>query len=330
MRRILKIAFYRNLVGILLVSLLGSGCINTKTLPTYARAGEIVNIGMAGIKLNTDGMVTLRPGDIAATISDANSAIHNVKVLKTYRAFPDNTSYYIVGAMDRSTNNAFYGAMEPFDGQWWVALHLVDPVTDAPLPLAVGNATLQLSVAAVTDTWGSDGSLDAFDIEIISGVENKSPTNTDFYLYAGFDQRQTLTIQPDTLTGIAKISGLQLKLDYDPAALTVGTTLTPHLVPISHDPHINIIQRNIDNGDGTHALIVIITNPLGFVPAAAYSSGWVIGASTFKDLNFAVLTDDDNLMNYATNYSIDSMNSYYVDENGDKLITVNPVLGLNY
>ncbi|MBT8422412.1 MAG: hypothetical protein HKN56_07010 [Gammaproteobacteria bacterium] len=323
---------HRNLISItvLVLGFLASGCVNLKALPSYARSGDIVNIGMAGIKFNTDGMVTLRPSDITATITDSNSAVFNAKVLRTFRAFPDNTSFYAFGALDRSPENGGYGSIEPFDGQWWITVHLVDPATDTPLALAVGDATIALASSLVTDTFGLDGELTQFDVEIISGTVNKQPTDTDFYLYAAFDQQQALTIQPDSLTGISKIGGLQLKLDYDPAALKSGTTRIPHLVPISHAPHINIIQNNVDNGDGTHALIAMVTNPLGFVPNSDYGGTWVIGAGTFKDLNFAVLTDDSNLASYATNYTIDSANSFYVDENGDKLLTINPVLGLNY
>jgi len=326
----LRLAVTTKITGILIAVLFATGCVNLKALPSYARAGDIVNIGMAGIKFNTDGMVTLRPADITATITDASSTAHNAKVLRTFRAFPDNTSFYAFGALDRSPQNGGYGSIEPFDGQWWITVHLVDPLTGVPLSLAVGNATIALSSAQVTDTLGIDGDLSQFDVEIISGVVNKAPTDTDFYLYAAFDQQQALTIQPDNLTGISKIGGLQLKLDYDPSALVSGTTRVPHLVPISHAPHINIVQNNVDNGDGTHALIAMVTNPLGFVPNSDYGGTWVIGAGIFKDLNFAVLTDDSNLASYATNYSIDAANSFYVDENGDKLLTVNPVLGLNY
>ena len=306
-----------------------SGCINIRPLPSYARSGDIVSVGMAGIKLNTDGMGTINPQDITATITDANSAVYNVKVLRTFRAYPDNTSIYTFGALDRNPENSFYSTMEPFDGQWWVTLHLVDPETDTPLPLVVGEATLELSVAAVTDVLDSDGAMDAFSLEIISGVVNKEPTDSDFYLYGAFRPKQALTVQPDSLAGVSKVGGLQLKLDYYPSAIPAGSAYVPHLVPISHDPHINIIQHNVDNGDGTYALVAMITNPVGFVPTASYTDGWVIGSSTFKDLNFAVLTDGD-LTSYATNYSIDSANSFYVDENGDKLLTVNSVLGINY
>ena len=327
---ILKLVFRKQIVGVVLAVLFGTGCVNLKALPSYARSGDIVNIGMAGIKFNTDGMVTLRPTDVTATITDANSTVHNAKVLRTFRAFPDNTSFYAFGALDRSPENGGYGSIEPFDGQWWITVHLVDPLTDTPLPLAVGNATISLASAEVVDTLGIDGALDQFDVEIISGVVNKAPTDTDFYLYAAFDQQQALTIQPDNLTGVSMIGGLQLKLDYNPNALVSGMTRVPHLVPVSHAPHINIIQNNVDNGDGTHALIAMVTNPKGFVPNSDYGGTWVIGAGIFKDLNFAVLTDDSNLANYAVNYSIDSANSFYVDENGDPILSVNPVLGINY
>lgn len=325
----MRYALSKHIVTVLLASMLGAGCINIKSLPSYARSGDIVSIGMAGIKLNTDGMVTIMPEDVTATITDAGANVYNVKVLRTFRAFPDNTSFYIAGSLDR-TENPFYSQMEPFDGQWWVTLHLVNPLDDTPLPLAVGDATLELTVAELTDTFDSDGTLDEFSIEIIAGVVNKEPTDSDFYLYGAYAPQQSLTVQPDSLAGISRVGGLQLKLDYDPAALPPGATIVPHLVPILHDPHINIVQRIADNGDGTYALIAMITNPAGFVPDSTPASGWVIGSSTFKDLNFAVLTDDASLVDYATNYSIDTANSFYIDENGDKLLTVNPVLGLNF
>ncbi len=321
----------RMMVMLLLASLLAVGCVNVQTLPSYARAGDVVSVGMAGIKLNTDGKITLTAQDITATITDASSTVHPVKVLKTFRAFPDHTSANLFGTLDRDTvNNSVYATLQPFDGQWWVSVHLVDPGNDIPLPLAVGAATLQLSAPGVTDTWASDGDLNAIHVEIIGGIVNKASTDPDFYMYNAFAPTQALTIQPDSLTGIAKIGGLQLKLDYDPGALVSGTARVPHLVPISHDPHINIIQKNVDNGDGTYALVAMITNPLGFVPDATYVSGWTIGASTFNDLNLAVLTEDADFSSYTTNYTIDMVNSFYIDANGNKLMTVNPVLGLNF
>ena len=58
----MKLVLRKQIVGLIVAVLFGTGCVNLKSLPSYARSGDIVNIGMAGIKFNTDGMVTLRPG----------------------------------------------------------------------------------------------------------------------------------------------------------------------------------------------------------------------------------------------------------------------------
>ncbi|MCP4000512.1 MAG: hypothetical protein GY727_06355 [Gammaproteobacteria bacterium] len=317
------------ILPVVVLALVAIGCTNIQPLPSYARSGDIVSMGVAGIKFQTDGMSTLTPWQVTVTLTDANSVVHNVKVLKTFRAFPDHTSNYTFGSLQRDpASGVRYADVEPFDGQWWVTLHLVDPADDSLLPLAVGTATMQISAAGVTDTYQDDGDMSAIPLEILAGTVDKAPY--EFYQYVAYTQQRSLTIRPDSLVGVTKIGGLQIKLDYNPNAIMAGAPQIPHLVPISHDPHINIVQHTVDNGDGTHALIAMITNPMGFVPDASHGGDWKIGSSTFKDLGFAVLTADAAIWLYQTNYFLDLAESFYIDENGDKIPTVAPVLGLNF
>lgn len=324
MTRLAKLAVF------MLTALVGTGCVNLKTAPGYARAGDMVSVAVGGLKFNTNGAQTIQPGDITATLTDSGSVPHNVKVLATFRAYPDFTSLYSVGSLDRSgAYGGFYSDVEPYDGQWWVNMQLVDPLTDNPLPLALGNATLALSISGVTDTYGSDGNLNNLSLEIVAGTATPDPL--DFAQYVAYSPQRSLTVQPDTLAGVPVVGGMQVKLDYNNAAVKPGSPLIPRLVPVTHDPNINIIQHTVDNGDGTSSLIAMVTNPNGFVPDSANGGSWSIGRSTFKDLNFSIVVQDDNdLAGYTANYALDAVESYYIDDNGNVIGAATPILGLNF
>jgi hypothetical protein len=98
----------------------------------------------------------------------------------------------------------------------------------------------------------------------------------------------------------------------------------------------------VDNGDGTSTVTAFMTNPNGFVANADLGGAWTVGKSTFADLGLAVVATDAGT---ATNadpftdwdsdcagpcYWIETAESFYVDSNGDVLVTVSPVLGLSF
>lgn len=321
--------------------LLGStGCINTTVLPGYARSGDIVSIGLGGIKRNTDGTVLWAgpsandpaPANITATITDAAAVTYNLKVIGMFRAFPDHVSYYAVNSLDRSGTQAIYGEMEPYDGQWWINLQLVDS-SNVPLPLATGQATIAIQSAVLIDqqqTW--EGQLENYQLTIVPGVRPYDETQNERYQYAAYKHRPVLMVKPSDTASVSEIGGLQLKINYKLSYLTAGTPLVPRLVPISHDPNINIVQRTVNNGDGTASLIAMVTNPNGFV--ALDGGNWAIGKSTLKDLNFAVFLEATNqaLNNWNVNNNVvlDTSASFYVDGDGNSIVTVVPVLSRSY
>jgi hypothetical protein len=310
-----------------------SGCITTATTPTYALSGDLVQVGLGGIKRNSTGPSVNGGADLTATLVDASSTVHNVQVLNTFRAYPDHTSWYARDALDRQ--DGFFGNVEPYDGMWWVTLKLIDPTTGFPLPLAKGLATLTISSPRLIDkTWSFEGSLTSWTLEILedASVRTRSPTTEEEYQYAAYRHQRALHIEPDNLTGVTEIGGLQVKLTYNTAAVETGIPLIfPRFVPISHDPNINIIQHTVDNGDGTKSLTAIVTNPEGFVPNSDLGGSWAIGKSTFADLQFAVVVRDAaSLSTWDSNYWLESAESYFIDTNGDVIASVNPVLGLTF
>jgi len=316
-----------------------SGCINIRPTPTYASTGDIVNIGLGGIKRNSFG-TTLTEDDVIATItSDADGLPYQVKVLGLYRAFPDHTSQYAVQSLDR--NHTYYKEVQPYDGQWWITLQLVEHDSEntefLPLPLAAGPAVISISSAALIDTgWENEGTLSSFPIEMVADPLNltmarvRQPDPAEPYLFGAYKPEKTLTVQPDMLASTTALGGMQIKLDYSGSSLAAGTPLVPRLVPVTHDPNINIIQNTIDHGDGTYSLIAMVTNPNGFVDLEG--DDWAIGKSTHDDLNFAItLKDADKLEgNWQSRYTLDQAESFFVDDNGDVVASITPTLGRSF
>jgi hypothetical protein len=332
------------LILALLPVLTMTGCINASTTPGYARAGDLVNIGLGGVKRNTDGTDLwggpsandAAAANISAVITDdfdpddgdPGTYTYDLQVRGTFRAFPDYSSQYSVSALDRS--DAYFSNMDPYDGQWWVTIELVD-AGGTPLPLTPNQQhRIIVSSSELTDqTWSYEGELTNFHILILDGVA--TPTNEEKQQYKAYRSRPNLTIKPDLAPTVNSVGGLQVKVDYDPTFTTYS--VLPRLVPISHDPNITVIQHTVDNGDGTHGLIAMVVNPNGFVDLDG--GLWEVGSSTFDDLSFAVVVSetynyDLNEYPWQNNYTLDSAESFYIDNNGDVIGSMTPVLGRSY
>jgi hypothetical protein len=335
------------LVAILLLAITATGCTSFSATPTYSSSGDLINIGLGGIKRNTFG-TTLTKNDLVATItSDANGIEFQVKIRGVYRAYPDHTSQYAIKTM---AGDPYFNDLHPYDGQWWVTLQLVEHDSANgvffPLPLASGPAVIKITSAALIETSRevngdpAEGSLSNFKIEMMPDTSNPSkarvrkPAFQDPYQFSALVPLVSLSVNPDTLIGVSVVGGMQIKLDYNPNALSTQSGSFPRLVPISHDPNINIIQKTVDiadAGDGkTRALIAMVTNPNGFVDLEGGS--WAIGKSTFDDLHFAVTVEDSNKLdgNWLLEYSLDSSASFYIDDNGDVIVGMAPVLAKSF
>jgi len=326
---------YFQLIAIVVLIAVGTGCVNQRTTPAYGRAGDYISLGMAGLKFNTDQHKTIRSTDLTAEFySVADLAAFPIRVVNTYRAFPDHTSRYAVMSMDRSGDfGADNSDIEPYDGQWWIAMKLDDPVTGLPISALPGLGFIRIFSSDIIDDGSiADGNLtNGLLFELIEGAGQEDfVTVEQFESYAAM---RSMTVQPSVAYGVPSVGGFQIKLDYNVADLrevnSVKSPVIPRLVPISHDPNINIIQHTVDNGGGNSSLVAMVTNPNGFVSSSALGV-WTPGNSVFEDLNMAVVVDDaDSLANWSTEYVLDSVNSYYIDINGMELTGVEPVLGFS-
>jgi len=328
---------FLHVIAIVVLIVVATGCVNSRTTPGYGRAGDYISIGLAGVKFNTDQNKTLRATDLTAVYHEiATATDYPVRVLNTFRAFPDHTSQYAVFSLDRSGDFGNENSdIEPYDGQWWVTLKLDDPVAGTPITAPAGYGFLRISVVTpgdIVDSYGGDGnSTQGHLFELVAGTPNADPSAV-----AQFDSYRSipsLTVQPDAAYGVTAVGGFQIKLDYNTASLRevglVKSPVIPRLVPISHDPNINIIQHTVDNGSGDRSLIAMVTNPNGFIATSALGS-WTPGNSIFEDLNMAVVVDDGSVFaSWSTDYVLDPLESYYIDIDGAELVGVEPTLGFS-
>jgi len=303
-----------------------SGCFSQFSSPGQVVDGGLINVGLGGIKRNSTGK-SLTGADISATIEDDLGVEYPVKVEGLFRAYPDHTSTYSRETLDRV--NTFWNELEPYDGMWWATIRLVT-LGGAPLGLSDGPATLRITSPELINTgWQYEGNLAAgIPIQILPGTTSIS--NDELQQYSSYRHQRSLTIRPDDLTGVSEVGGMQVKMTYNTAALSAAT-ITPRFVPYSHDPNINIIQHTVDNGDGTNSLIAMVTNPEGFVPNADPGT-YVAGNSTFADLSFAVVLVDATTLadGWNANYWFETADSYFIDQNGDVIATVAPVLDRSF
>jgi hypothetical protein len=347
----IKIRRLTGLVAIVFVAAMGSGCISQTMVPTFAKSGDILNVGLGGIKRNSDGS-TLTKTSLTVEIMDAGGNVNNggapyaVKVLNVYRVFPDHSSQYAVQSLDRTDPD--FGQLHPYDGAWWATVQLVHPSsannpTDyAPLPLEAGNATVTISSIVpgqLFETgWQHEGdhtfyvrmledplNLPMAAIRDTPGFSADPSLIFEEFQYTALAPEVSLNIAPDDLAGVSVVGGMQIRLDYPDTVAAGGNEIIPRLVPLTHDPNITIIQHTEDNGDGTYSLVAMVTNPNGFVDSQGGS--WAVGNSSFEDLQFAVIAKDPiDFNNWASRYSLDPSGSFYIDDAGVIIGSVTPVL----
>ncbi len=316
------------LIILLAMAVVTTGCITTTVSPAFSKSGGQVQIGLGGIKRNTNGK-TLTAADVTATITDSSNTTYDAKVVGLYRAYGDHTSLYARETLDRG--HVFWGNLEPYEGMWWATVQLVAPGGNTPLPLATGTARIRINSADLINTgWQYEGDLQNFTVEILSGTS--LPTNDETFQFSAYRHERVLIINPDTLAGVSVIGGFQVTLTFNTSAIGGATQVFPRVVPYSHDPNINVIQSTVDNGNGTQTLTAFVTNPQGFVPDSTSGGAWVVGSSTFGDLQFAVVMSDlfGLADGWEVNYSLDPAESYYIDGNGDVIPAVIPVLGRSF
>lgn len=294
-----------------------AGCISLVSTPDFARPGDVVNVGLGGIKRNADGQL-LEQDDVSVTITDSASVVHTPQVLGVYRAFPDYASQYSVQAqVGAPTANDLY----PHDGAVWVTIRLTDPL-NFPLPMATGPAVLAVSAPKLTQTaHANDGVYSNFPIEILPGTGQPSQSDSQNLAY---QPNGYLSIKPNA-TPTTTIGGAQIEVTFK-RSYVPATPFDLRAVPLNHDPNLSLIQSIEENGDGTATLTAILTNPNGFTAVTS----WTQGQSSYYDLGLALVSDGGGVAavsNAQLPTSTDiSITGYYIDLNGDTVPSLNPVL----
>ncbi|MEH6591123.1 MAG: hypothetical protein V7746_12755 [Halioglobus sp.] len=301
------------------VMLLG-GCVQTKSVPGYARAGDVVVLGLGGIHRNAQSASLLSVNDLTITLTDANHVIHPLVGSKMFKAYPAYDSTLNGRVIDGLLSPM---SVELYDGAWNVTVPLtVDGTTDtSPLPLAIGPATISITSAKLTDTQLlTEGSLAAIPIEIVEGTSAyDADYNQQFAMYQqSFD---VFDISPDDLTGINSVAGGFFVISYSDDSL-FKSGLLPTVVPSNHNPYVQLSYNVVENGDGTGLIYVSLLNPDGFKS----TSSATIRSSRLSDLSVRMqyFPEGASKVQVENSVSVNLVESYYIDMNGDEISGLEP------
>src|SRR5689334_17440634 len=132
-----------------LAAFLVSGCVQIASIPSYARAGDTIVLGLGGIGRNWHGE---RPKNLQVVITDAAAHTYPLKIGVVFQAYPD----YLSGANVMTLDGGDGIKLEPYDGGWFISATLADS-NDNPLPLALGAATLHITADNLTIALDEQG-----------------------------------------------------------------------------------------------------------------------------------------------------------------------------
>lgn len=303
-----------------------AGCVQTKTAPGYARAGDYIVLGLGGAARNAGGALALDADDLTITLTDANAVVHSLSALYVFKSYLDYTSWMNAGVIEGSTVTLGLTDMTAFDGGWFAVVPLTYPMQpDSPLPLAVGDATVSITSPKLTNIGNViEGDLSAVPIEIIPGI---SPNDLDYQRqFVGYtDSGRNFVVAPSDLTGINEVGGLFLQIDYSDDSFFNGGT-APMVVPSEHHPYVQLNYHHIANGDGTGSLFVTLLNSAGFKTSAnATQNSSPLSSLAVKLLYFSTFTDA-KVVEAKSSFSVNVANSYYIAMDGAPLVGVAPVM----
>jgi hypothetical protein len=303
------------------------GCVQTKPVPGYARAGDNVVLGLGGIHRN--GLSEdISTDDLTITITDSGGVVHNLQALQTFKSYPEYNSRMNASALSGSADSM--GIM-PFDGGWFVTVPLtVAGDTSTPLPLAEGWASISVTSPKLTNLAdNNEGDLSALPIEIIAGVSSyDSDYNRQFTYYR--PTNNNFLIGPDDLSGVNNVGGAYFVINYtDDSLFKPG--IFPVALPSGHHPFVQLSYNVIEHGDGTGEIRITLLNPAGFTTFATSTNQ----TSLLADLSIKLLyapasisypAGTDIPAIYKAAFSLDLAQSYYIDINGDVISGLQPEL----
>ena len=319
----------------LLAAMLLCSCASMQPLSNYARSGDTVMISLGGTESNVLVPV-LKKENLAVTITDALSNSYAVKVRNVFRVNGDPTSGY---AFRSPTTTLIYDSyVDPHQGLWLAVLDLVDPVSEAPIPLATGNATLAVSSPEIQNWYDhsgfgwpwTNGNLSNIPIEILAGTGAPNPMN---YLgpvssapmnSTGPNPQVEVTASGSATT---PIGGGTFVFQFQNADFG-GLLTRPRAVVTVPDPNVQIMSEVVDQGDGTSLLTVVILNPHGFKQDNNKGLDVVAGKSLRRSLRFSLVWSSQNAVVNDANWqnSLQLVSGEYFDLDGVSLPVLTPTL----
>jgi len=286
---------------LLLICVIFSGCASMQPLSNYARSGDTIMISLGGTDSNALVSV-IRKENVNMSITDSLGNNYPVKVRNLFRVNGDPTSGY---AFRSPTTTMIYDSyVDPHQGLWLAVIDLVDPVTDTPVPLATGGATLAVSSAEIQNwvdhtgygwPW-TNGNLNSVAIEILPGTGAPNPMNN--LVPVSSSPLNSLEPNPQvevTASGVSgsDIGGGRFVFSFQNVDFS-GAFSKPRAVVTVPDPNIQILSNLVDQGDGTSKLNVIIVNPHGF-KIGNDKAGLVAGQSLRRSLRFSLVWSSGNV-----------------------------------
>jgi len=297
-----------------LTALLFSGCVSMQPLSNYARSGDTITLSLGGTNFAPSGMI--KKENVTVQITDALGQIHTAKLRKLFRVYSDPTSYYATRQKVGGSIEASSGRMQ---GQWMALIDLIDPVTSTNLPLAVGDASLNITAPEIIapNNWGH-GNITAMPIKILEGEGSPNSLNRATSPY--YDMVSALEPEPqvlvrldETTAGGANITGVEYVFSYIQADF--NTLYAPDVVLMTPNQNVQMIKSKSLQDDGTVQIKTII---LGNFTSYYYQE---MDVSIVWDAGPNYAITDDNWMN-----SLQLVSSKYIDRDGYTLPGLVPVL----
>jgi hypothetical protein len=295
-----------------------AGCIQTQSIPSRAKTGETIILGLGGIHRNAMSNYDLTTNDLAATITDSIGNTYNLQVDVVFKVFQDHNSVLNMGTVTGIYDGLIF---DVYDGGWFAVVSLTTANPRTPLPLAPGSATIKIMASDLLNTKfvPYEGDLDAIPIEIISGqVAWDSDVLQQFTNYRSYDR--AFSIVPDDLAGVTEVSGAYFVVDYSDDALF---SQNPIVVPVSHNPFVQLSYNVVANGNGTGSIYITLLNPAGFTTRSLRQDN----ASLLQDLGVRLQyfeVNGSNLDVVEASFTLDAGSSYYIDTNGDVIPSISP------
>jgi len=311
------------LVAIVVASIWLAGCVQTKTTPGYARAGDHIIIGLGGAIRNAGGTVALKASDLTIRLTDSNSQQFLLEPRFIYKSYVDYTAQVNTYSFDGTNAAIGLTGMVPYDGGWLVVAPLTYPGQyNSPLPLAPGAATISVTSPKLTNTANAvEGNLSAIPIQIIAGT---APEDANFVKqFVGYvNAPNSFVVRPNSLVGINNVGGAFLAIEYsDDSFFKNG--IMPVVVPSDHNPYVQTNYNVVPNGDGTGTIYVTLVNPAGFKTLATATPN----SSRLSDLTLRMNYFSNGTPAQAkTKFSVNTIKSHYIDVNGYTIGSIYPVL----